>query len=465
MQIRRLLRVTSFRLALLQTALLLAMFVGAGTAALVVVRHAESQAVDAEITAEVDDLDEIATHGGVAQLQAMIEARQRDPSIWEFRVEDARRVRLSGDLPARPYPDGWSTERLIEGDKPGNASELVRSFTKRLPNGLRLTVGEDIGAREAGDNAQLGAIAGIAALAAVLGLIVGGLAGRRLLRRLDQMVAVVDRFAAGETGARIATPATATSDLDRLALALNRMMERTTRSMAGMRQVSADIAHDLRRPLARHNQHIARVLRGPPSVETYGEALAAAAYEIDEVLVTFQALLQIAELEAGAPGLELSAVNIADVAARVVDAYGPVAEEGGRALVLLPLREAPQGVSASPSPVVLGEPHLIGRMLANLIENALAHTPVGTRVEVEVLADGPKLVVRDNGQGVPPSQRSRIFERFVRLDSSRAGPGVGLGLALASAVVTVFNGRLTAEDACPGLEVTADFGPSAELGD
>lgn len=457
MQVRGLLRATSFRLALLQTALFLVMFIAAGAAALLVVRHAEAQAVDAEITAEMDDLSDIAAHGGLSSLRAMIEARQRDPSIWEFRVEDAHAVRLSGDLPAFPYPSGFSTRRLIEGDTPASTPERIRSFTKSLPDGLRLTVGEDIGARARSDNARLCAIAVIATLVAALGLVVGALAGHRMLRRLDEMVAVVDRFAGGEHEARVDTPASLDSDLDRLSLALNRMMERTTRSMEGMRQISADIAHDLRRPLARHNQQIARILGGPPSLEAYSQALVDASAQVDEVLLTFQALLYIAELEAGAAGLELSPVHLVDVAARIVEAYAPFAEEGGRSLVLAPLRQEENGDQPPPPPVVLAEPHLMGRMLANLVENALTHTPVGTRVEVQV--DGSKLVVRDNGQGVAQAQRARIFERFVRLEASRTSPGVGLGLAVASAVVAAFNGRLTADDAQPGLKVTADFAP------
>ncbi len=456
-RIERLLGATSVRLALLQTSLFLVMFVCAGAAALMLIRHAEAGAVDAEIAEEVEDLRGVYTHAGLAPLTAMIEARQRDPSIWEFRVEDARHGRLAGDLPTTPFPAGWSTMRLVEGDKPHDAPEVVRSLTGALPDGLRLTVGEDVAARERVDNTVLTSIAGMAMLVAALGVGLGATAARRLLGRVDTMATAIDRFANGDRSARVQLPDHAPSDLDRLAAALNRMMERTTSLMQSMRQISSDIAHDLRRPLARHNQEIARVLQGPPSVDAYRDALEAASARVEEVLKTFQALLQIAELEAGAPGLDLQPVDLFDVAQRIVEAYAPMAEEGGRSLSLAtppgPAREAATAAQA----IVLGEPRLLGRMLANLVENALVHTPPGTRVEVAVDTLGPRLTVADDGPGVPAPDRSRIFQRFVRLDASRSGPGAGLGLALASAVAAAFGGRLTAQSAEPGLRIVADF--------
>ena len=135
MRTSRLLRATSFRLAVLQTLLFLAAFALAGVIALLVVRRDEAQAVDAEITQQMADLQIVYDHGGIATLQATIEARQRDPSIWEFRAEDARRTRLAGDLPALDFGAGWSTRRLVEGDQPGDQSEVVRSLTRVFHDG------------------------------------------------------------------------------------------------------------------------------------------------------------------------------------------------------------------------------------------------------------------------------------------------------------------------------------------
>ena len=459
MRLERIWRATSFRLALWQTLLFLLAFVAAGVMADLVVRRDELQAVNAEITAEVGDLRAVYAGQGRAALLGTIAARQRDPSIWEFRVQDASGRRISGDLP-QPGPPAWSTRRLIEGDLPDNQSEVVRAYRTLLPGGLLLTVGEDLGQRERSDNAVLWAVLGVAAGSVALSLIVGAALARRALAQVEEMTSAVRRYGAGELDARAparARPARARpgSDLDQLAAALNEMLDRATRLMSGLRQVSADIAHDLRRPLARHNERITRALQGPASAEAYHEALTEAREEVDEVLRTFQALLHIAELEAGAPGLPNEPVDLGEIAERVVSAFQPMAEEGGRTLRLVP--------AGRRAAVVPATPHLLSQMIANLVENALVHTPIGSSVAVTVEAEGLKLTVADDGLGVPAGARGRIFERFTRLDAARSTPGTGLGLALASAIAQAFHGRLYAEDAHPGLRVVADFSHAPQL--
>ena len=447
MQLSRLWRATSFRLALWQTLLFIATFAVAGVLASVVVRRDELQAVDAEITAEVADLRAVYAAGGRVALQNTVAARQRDPSIWEFRVEAPDGGRVAGDLPSAG-PPAWSTRRLIEGDLPDDQSEVVRAFRGEVGRAT-LTVGEDLGARERTDNARLNAVLALAAGAVALSLFVAAALAWRVLARVDEMATTMQRFGAGELDVRARTALRAPSDLDHLADALNHMLDRTTRLMAGLRQVSADIAHDLRRPLARHNERIARTLGAPPSVDVFRQALVSASQEVDDVLRTFQALLHIAELEAGAPGLATEPVDLGEVAGRVVAAYLPLAEEGARTLTLAPL---PARVSR-----ILATPDLLAQMAANLVENALTHTPPGSHVSVAVEAEGPRLLVTDDGPGVPPPALTRIFERFVRLDPSRSTPGTGLGLALSSAIAQAFGGRLYAETADPGLRVVADF--------
>ena len=453
MRLSRLWRATSFRLALWQTLLFLIAFAAAGALADVVVRRDELQAVDAEITAEVADLRAVYATGGLAALRNTVAARQRDPSIWEFRVQGPDGRRLVGDLPAAGAP-AWSTRRLVEGDLPHDQSEVVRAFRTAL-DGLSLTVGEDLGARETADDALLTAVLAVAAGAVALSLVTGAVLAGRALSRVAGMATTMQRYGAGELDARAVGRPRAPSDLDELAGALNQMLERTTRLMTGMRQVSADIAHDLRRPLARHNERIARALSGPASVDAYREALVSASQEVDDVLRTFQALLHIAELEAGAPGLVTEPVDLGEVAARVVAAYQPLAAEGGRVLTLATLPPRSAQVRATPD--------LLAQMTANLIENALTHTPPASHVQVAVEADGLKLVVTDDGPGVPEAALERIFERFVRLDTSRSMPGTGLGLALSSAIAQAFGGWLYAESADPGLRVVADLSRSPHV--
>jgi signal transduction histidine kinase len=446
---RRLLAQTSFRLVLLQTLLFAVTFAAAGATTLVLVRRAEHRAAHAEIEEYEDDVTERLTQQGVAGLVAYRNHR-RDPAR-DFRLEDAQGHALAGGLAAPPTPvltsrKFWSTYRAPGPSAP--ALEPVLGYTRPEPGGLRLTVGEYLWARERQDDATLLALVGLAGLAAAIGMTGGLWVSRGILRRVDAMVQSVDRYAGGERGARIARSRRGASELDELAGALNDMMERENRLVEGLRQVSSDIAHDLRRPLAHHNQEIARVLAGPAGTAGYRQALVSAAARVDEVLETFQALLHIAELEAGAPGLALQPVDLGRVAAKVVDAYTPRAEAEGRRLSFRPV--------GGPA-LITAEPRVLGQAVANLIENALTHTPSGTAVEVRV--DGParRLVVSDNGPGVPDAIRDRIFDRFFRQESSRSTPGNGLGLALATAAVRAFGGELTAADAKPGLELVADF--------
>jgi signal transduction histidine kinase len=440
-------RATSFRLALLQTLLFVAAFASTGLIAAAALRRDEHQAVTAEIVAEVRDLQDLYAQGGLTALRQTIAARQRDPSIWEFRVEGADGRRLAGDLPAAG-PPGWWTRRIVEGDLPDGGSEVVRAERLPLPGGLRLTVGEDLGQRERTDNALLSVVLAVAAGAVALSLAIGAALAWRALARIDAMTHAMQRYGAGELEARAPVEARGSSDLDQLAGALNGMLERTTRLMSGLRQVSVDIAHDLRRPLVRHNERIARTLRGPAEVETYRAALADAAGEVDQALQTFQALLHIAELEAGAPGLETEPVDLAEVAARVTAAYLPKAEEGGRTLRFDRLGNGEAQVTATCG--------LLTQMIANLVENALVHTPPGAHVVVAV-GPGRRLAVSDDGPGVPSGELERIFERFTRLDASRTTPGTGLGLALSSAIARAFGGRIWAEPARPGLRVVVEF--------
>lgn len=444
--IRSLLRATSFRLALLQTVIFVIASVVAATGAVTVVRRDELQAVNAEITAASDDLRAIYAKGGLSALQSTIAARQRDPSIWEYRVGDQRGRRLAGDLPDMGR-SGWFTSRIVEGDKPNGDSEVVRAFAIRLATGLQLTTGEDLGERERADDAIMILVAAAAAAAAALSLILAAALGHRELRRIEEMSRVMERFGAGDLEARVRSGRSGSTDFDELTDGLNQMLQRTSRLMSGMRQVTADIAHDLRRPLARHKLEVDRALRGPVSLDAYRAALKTAGEEVDEVLRTFQSLLHIAELEAGAPGLELVSVDLADVASRVVQAFGASAEANGRSIAL----------EIAGRPRIASEPRLLAQMLANLVENALTHTPRGTHVLVEVDATKPQLVVVDDGPGVPSDKLGYIFERFVRLDASRSATGNGLGLALSTAVATLSGGSLRAENAAPGLRVIAEF--------
>ena len=447
MRLRRLARAASFRQAAVQTGAFLVAFFLAGAVAVAVIRRIEVRAARAEIAQLEDDMTDLLKARGAGALAARLNAPKRDPSRV-FRLEDATGRWLAGRLPPlwrRNGPDrAWMEASL--GNWPG--AHHVLAYSRDEAAGLRLTVGEDLSIEDRKDDAILAVMVSLAAALAGLGLAVGVINGRRVLKRIDAISQVVEAYAAGDRGARNTVTFRSRDELDELAQALNRMMVREDGLVEGLRQVSSSLAHDLRRPLARHNQAIAETLASAASEADCREALSAASERVDEVLQTFQALLHIAELEAGAPGLSLAPVDLCEISRKVVEAYTPLAEAEGRRLTL----HAP----AAPA-IIMAEPRVLGRMVANLIENGVAHTPTGTHVEVHVAAEGPRLEVSDDGPGVPEAALARLMERFYRVDASRSTPGSGLGLALAAAVCRAFGGDLSVHAGAPGLRVIADF--------
>jgi signal transduction histidine kinase len=211
-----------------------------------------------------------------------------------------------------------------------------------------------------------------------------------------------------------------------------------------MRQVTDNIAHDLRSPLGRLRSRIEVALIEPPSTERYRDVLQQTIGEADHLLATFTALLDIAEAEAGSPRGQLAPLDLAAFARDLADLYEPVAEEKGLRLT----------IETGPGPIeIRGDRHMLSRAVANLVENAVKYTPADGTVAVKVTAEGgmARLVVADDGPGIPAEERERVFDRFYRLEASRTTDGNGLGLSLARAVVRLHGGTITLGDNAPGL--------------
>jgi signal transduction histidine kinase len=238
-------------------------------------------------------------------------------------------------------------------------------------------------------------------------------------------------------------------DLDRLARTLNRMLQRIGELIEGLRQVSSALAHDLRTPLTRLRQRLESARTGERSRPELESAIDAGIAEMDTILATFAALLRIAEVEAGARRAGFAEVDLAAVATNVVEAFAAPAEDERKMLVS----------SIDPAVSVRGDRELLTQLLANLVENAIVHTPKDTRIEVRLdrTTSGGRLTVADDGPGVPVGERERIFAKFHRLDRSRTLPGNGLGLSLVSAIADLHGARLAVNDNGPGLRVTLDF--------
>jgi hypothetical protein len=278
-----------------------------------------------------------------------------------------------------------------------------------------------------------------------------------VLSRIDAMTATAQTIMAGDLAGRL--PVAGTGDeLDRLADHLNAMLERIEALMGGLKEVSDNIAHDLKTPLTRLRNRCEEALRGNTGVADYRAALETTIAESDDLIRTFDALLMIARAESGHSRDNMTEFDAAEIARDVGELYEPLADENGLALRV----EAP---SAAP---VRGNRELVSQALANLIDNAIKYAkPNGTMngetnavangapAEIVVHADNEgdriMLSVADRGPGIPEADRGRVVERFVRLEQSRSAPGSGLGLSLASAVARLHGGELKLEDNHPGL--------------
>uniref|UniRef100_UPI001F16AF48 sensor histidine kinase n=1 Tax=Falsiroseomonas oryziterrae TaxID=2911368 RepID=UPI001F16AF48 len=285
-------------------------------------------------------------------------------------------------------------------------------------------------------------VAGALAVPVALGF--GLLAARGLQHRLRRATEAADGVMQGDLARRL--PVMGSDDeFDRLAGTVNALLARLEAVIEGMRQVTVDVAHDLRGPLSRLRQRLEAALDRPRDATADTAELEAALAELDTVLSTFTALLRIAQLEAG-PALtrEAPVVDLSALVTTLAEAYGVVAEEAGKSLA----------VEVAPDQRVRGDAALLRQMLANLLDNAMAHG--GARLRV-VLRAGPVLEVSDDGPGIPAEERERVLRRFYRLDRSRGTPGSGLGLALVAAVAKLHGTAPMLSDAAPGLRVTVDL--------
>ena len=395
-----------------------------------------------------------ATHDPADALKRVDEREHRLNGL-SYRVTDRQGRRIAGDLPEAAYPEGFHLV-VLDQDRGGEKSETapdalrIEVLTVTLAGGGKLSLGEDLDSTRQAQFSFLRVFILSSGAALFIALAVGLSYVNRILARIEIIADTADAVSEGQMTLRAPVrPIKVRDDIDHLALAMNRMLDEIEGLVVSVRQVSDDVAHDLRTPLAHLKQRVETALSGPPDVGAYREALEGASDKIDAVLDTFQALLRIGQLEAGANLAAFQRVDLSQIAARVVEAFRPSAEDESHEIRL----HAPR------SEWVSGEPSLLTQMIANFVENSLIHTPSGSVIEVRVEALGPavRLTVEDDGPGVPAAERERIFQRFYRADRSRTTPGSGLGLSLAAAVAHAHHADIKAEDAEPGLRICVDF--------
>lgn len=449
----RLLRTASFRLAAAYAVVTATAFLILYLVTGWISGHALDRQIRAGVEVEFADLVNEYGDSGPAALLKELNARSNVKGEWSFLYYygDQAGRKLAGNIDTLKAFEGWRTEPL-DGATTGQAAargdhEMI-AYGRHLPDGSFLLVGDDGYGAIATQRAINEAFAWASILALVLSILAGIVISQRFLRSIDRINATSRAIMRGQLKERI--PVYDTSDeIDKLAANLNQMLDGNQALLELLKQVSTNIAHDLRTPMARLRQHLEESVSAARTVEDYRAVIGEAIDEIDSILATFSALLRIAQIESGSRKTAFKPVHLSAVAERLADSYRAVAEDEGKAL----------GARVAPGLVYKGDEELLTQMLANLVENAIKHTPAGSSISLE-LGDGDRLtaVVADDGPGIPETERERVFDQFYRLDRSRTTPGQGLGLSLVSAVAQLHDIDVRLEDNRPGLRAVVDFG-------
>jgi len=411
--------------------------------------------LDDTIQAEIRGLAEQYRQGGLPRLVQVVTQRSASPGAGLYLIANEDGGRVAGNL-------GAASPRLLEASgrvqfpyraasAGGTERRLALGQVFRLDGGYRMVVGRDIEDRRRLENIFASAFLWGMGLIAIIGVLGGLLVSRALLRRIGAVTDTSQRIMHGDLSQRV--PLAGTGDeLDRLASSLNTMFDRIEQLVAGLREVSDNIAHDLKTPLTRMRNRIDTALREDADETAYRETLIQTIEEADELIRTFNALLSIARLEAGAQIEDVERCDLSAVARDAAELYEPVADSAGISLSVRTQAGAPVDANRQ----------LLAQAAANLIDNAIKYArpqsgggPDAAAIAVGVVQEGEavQLIVADNGPGIPEDQRERALKRFTRLESSRSRPGSGLGLSLVSAVARLHGGTITLEDNQPGLRV------------
>jgi signal transduction histidine kinase len=440
--VRRLWGRTGTRLFAMQAAALVLAFGLTGVLSCVTIQRLGESALRAEIAGETRALEDEVRQKGVGHLPHTIAKRSRLWRGFEYGLASADGRVLAGET-------SLARLRLLGWNRAPFGQSTVLAYTERLQDGGWLSVGRDL----ANERRQLRTLSALLALSGVAGVAICLATAYVVMRwtwgRLDSLAATAAQVADGRLDVRAPVrDGPARDEIDDLGLAFNQMLDRIGGLVDQLRRVTTDVAHDMRRPLNRLGQKLERLGRAAEQTPAIAEQAHRLEDDFQEIIRTFDALLQLADIEGRLRPEHL--VDLAAVADRVTEALRPDIEASGRTLL----------ARLQPS-TVAGDTDLLAMALANLLENALRHTPPGASIEVLVgdRSGAPRLLVRDDGAGIPPELHAQALAPFGRLEASRSTPGSGLGLAIAASVATRHGGRLELADAGPGLEVSIAFPP------
>jgi signal transduction histidine kinase len=428
----------AFRLAAIYTAVFALSVAGLGFSALWIARDALDNQILQFARADIAAVQSGYASERIPEAVEVIQQRLSAPGASDYFLLQRDGRAIAGNH--KPIPVQTGDVRLREEGRE------ILGVGRMLAPGLYVFCGSNLARVRATEARIRDTMLWLFAAALLMAAGGGALVSRAFLRRSDAMARACRAIMDGDMKARI--PLRGTQDeMDRLAATINEMLDRIAALVENLRQVSNDVAHDLRTPVTHLRHGLERALHG--TAAGHAAALQEAIRKTDEILELFAALLRIAQIESGARREAFAALDLKALLLELRGLFGPVAEESGHRLLL----DAPQPA------VIQGDRALLTQLFSNLIENAILHTPPGTTITL-VLADGgtPRVTLGDNGPGAAPDEKQKLFRRFYRGETSRTRPGHGLGLALATAIAELHGATLTLrDDGAPGLWIDLDF--------
>jgi signal transduction histidine kinase len=441
----RILRSAAFRLTLIYAGLFVVSACVLFATVFVIATAALQNDMQEVLRTEALQLAEIDRRYGLLGLAEQVTRRMsfrtRGPIFYLVQARNQQVV--VGNLPGMPPVEGV-VDFVHDSTEPSDARSKLTGFGLTLPDGTFVLVAQDASRLIDMQHAIVRAFIWAGGLTLLLAIGGGVLLGGNFVRRIDTIGRTSRAIMEGDLSARI--PVRGNNDeIDQLVVGLNAMLDRIQQLLDGLRQVSSDIAHDLRTPLGRLRQKLEDAREHASTTAEYQAATEAALTEADSLLEIFSALLRIAQIEAGAQKSGFTDVDLSELMHSIAEAYEPSAEDSRHKLE----------IDVAPGVTMTGDRQLLAQLFSNLVENALTHTPDGSTVRLALhpKAAGFEAEVADNGPGIPAEERDKVFDRFYRLDRSRTTKGSGLGLALVKAIASLHGLSLRLEDHKPGLAV------------
>ena len=456
----RLAKTASFRLPVMFAAIFGACF----TILILITYFTASSAMREQVRRFIEEdtraiLAEVATDGQHSIVTDINERLQdpEGPSDYYY-FADSSGKKIAGNLEYIAPFEGWreakfSARDLHNNEIAGGEDHELWGKGTILADGSFLFAGEDAYSVIVAQDAILESFAWSMAIALLVAIAAGIFASKRFLGRIDAINVTSSAIMDGRLKERI--PIKGTSDeMDRLSANLNKLFDSNQKLLESLKHVTTNIAHDLRSPLSRLRQGLESVrISGGPK-KAYEAAVDSGIEEADRLLATFSGLLRIAQIESGSRKAAFRSLDLSDIVELVAGAYKAVAEDQCKKL----------HATIEPAVQITGDRDLLVQMFANLVENAIRHTPNQTEIALKLASDKTGIIaeVADSGPGIPAGERDKVFERLYRLDASRSTPGSGLGLSLVAAVGALHGIEITLTDNHPGLRVILKF-PSTEV--